>query len=104
MEVLPNQRFKIMIYNLSEKPIHIRNRMIVALGVEMPSQIVEIAQHPRETEVGIDPVRTVPHCKQNENRNTNPDLHRVVNIEDEDRLQRNWEDELNFNQNYSEER
>lgn len=46
MYILLNQPIRIIISNLSENPMHILNKMFVALGLDVAYQIVDLSSTP----------------------------------------------------------
>lgn len=56
--------------------------MFVALGVDVPSKILDLARTPYLDMNDTDPVSTVPHYKEMGSKETKLDDHGVVNIED----------------------
>lgn len=74
---LPNKPFRIIVANLSKKPIHLTKRMLAGVGVDVPSRIVSFSV---EVE---DSVKAITNYKKKEKEETKLDRHRDVTHQDE---------------------
>lgn len=48
IDELPKKTFRIMVGNLSKKPIHLPKRTYVGVGVDVPNRIVSFSGEPEE--------------------------------------------------------
>ena len=99
MDILPDIPFKILLSNWSNKPTRVPKHMIVAMGTEVPSEIVEIPQNAlRQNTKGLnETINAIPHYKEKETQETKFARHRDVNKSDSQKLAKDWKEELNFN-------
>ena len=99
MEVVPHTPFKVLVANLSNKPVDIPKHTIIAVGSDLPEKIVELTPSrtiDKKTSAG-ETVNAIPHYKEKENQETKFARHRNVDKSDEKRLEEDWRDEINFN-------